>query len=85
MNKKISTFVIGEKNIACYKRNVEAMPVNNSANINKANDNLSCQVVEHKMAYDDEYLGLRQTQKYGGVKPVYGVSVLSFLIFGSEK
>jgi hypothetical protein len=62
MNKKISTFVIGEKNIACYKRNVEAMPVNNSANINKANDNLSCQVVEHKMAYDDEYLGLRQTQ-----------------------
>ena len=60
------------------------MPINNSANFNKANDNLSCQVVEHKMTYDDEYLGLRQTQRRGGVKPIYGVSVLSFLIIGSE-
>ena len=62
--------------------------VKNSANINKAKNHLSSQLIVHKtiMAYDvlNASPGLRQTQKCSEVKPVI-VITKPFLVFGMRQ
>ena len=53
--------------------------INNFTNINKTNNHLSPQLVEH-MTLEIQVLALEQEQKYGGVKPVNGIPILVFFL-----
>ena len=55
---------------------VEKVMVNHSSNINKTNNHISLQFIEHKRDHDicrNPYSGLGQAQICGGVKPVNGM------------
>jgi hypothetical protein len=59
------------------KRKFKTVIVNNAININKTNNHLSHQIIEHKntMTYDvgNQGPGLRQEQKCGRVKSINGI------------